>query len=123
MESGRVKVGLCCQLELSFVYCFINVFKKYALITRQIKMCFFCGTFQIISDLLHFKGSHKHEFDSRWKSFNLVKKSMENRVSLWFYFVSLSGDILIVLKNTLLQLFAQNASVANFTYCLLISSR
>eukprot|EP00064_Thunnus_orientalis_P007411 superscaffoldBa00000821_g7431 len=34
---------------------------------------------KIISDLLHFKGSHKHEFDSRWKSFNLVKKSMENR--------------------------------------------
>uniref|UniRef100_A0A4W6E8G7 Proteasome activator subunit 4 n=1 Tax=Lates calcarifer TaxID=8187 RepID=A0A4W6E8G7_LATCA len=31
-------------------------------------------------DLLHFKGSHKHEFDSRWKSFNLVKKSMENRL-------------------------------------------
>uniref|UniRef100_A0AAQ6IA71 Proteasome activator subunit 4 n=1 Tax=Anabas testudineus TaxID=64144 RepID=A0AAQ6IA71_ANATE len=32
------------------------------------------------TDLLHFKGSHKHEFDSRWKSFNLVKKSMENRL-------------------------------------------
>uniref|UniRef100_A0A671Y3T0 Proteasome activator subunit 4 n=1 Tax=Sparus aurata TaxID=8175 RepID=A0A671Y3T0_SPAAU len=41
---------------------------------------FVCYTFQIISDLLHFKGSHKHEFDSRWKSFNLVKKSMENRL-------------------------------------------
>uniref|UniRef100_A0A673CDK3 Proteasome activator subunit 4a n=1 Tax=Sphaeramia orbicularis TaxID=375764 RepID=A0A673CDK3_9TELE len=37
---------------------------------------------KIVSDLLHFKGSHKHEFDSRWKSFNLVKKSMENRVSI-----------------------------------------
>ncbi|KAG9344464.1 hypothetical protein JZ751_011134 [Albula glossodonta] len=35
---------------------------------------------KIISDLLNFKGSHKHEFDSRWKSFNLVKKSMENRL-------------------------------------------
>ncbi|KAL3050189.1 hypothetical protein OYC64_012265 [Pagothenia borchgrevinki] len=35
---------------------------------------------KIISDLLQFKGSHKHEFDSRWKSFNLVKKSMENRL-------------------------------------------
>ncbi|KAI1887190.1 hypothetical protein AGOR_G00203600 [Albula goreensis] len=35
---------------------------------------------KIISDLLHFKGSHKPEFDSRWKSFNLVKKSMENRL-------------------------------------------
>ncbi|XP_019726122.1 proteasome activator complex subunit 4A isoform X1 [Hippocampus comes] len=35
---------------------------------------------KIISELLHFKGSHKHEFDSRWKSFNLVKKSMENRL-------------------------------------------
>uniref|UniRef100_A0AAQ4QJM9 Proteasome activator subunit 4a n=1 Tax=Gasterosteus aculeatus aculeatus TaxID=481459 RepID=A0AAQ4QJM9_GASAC len=34
----------------------------------------------IISDLMHFKGSHKPEFDSRWKSFNLVKKSMENRL-------------------------------------------
>uniref|UniRef100_A0A3Q3F4X4 Proteasome activator subunit 4a n=1 Tax=Labrus bergylta TaxID=56723 RepID=A0A3Q3F4X4_9LABR len=41
---------------------------------------FVCDTLQIISDLLHFKGSHKHEFDSRWKSFNLVKKSMENRL-------------------------------------------
>lgn len=41
--------------------------------------------FQIVSDLLHFKGSHKHEFDSRWKSFNLVKKSMENRVRFLFY--------------------------------------
>ncbi|XP_039595074.1 proteasome activator complex subunit 4A isoform X2 [Polypterus senegalus] len=35
---------------------------------------------KIIGDLLHFRGSHKHEFDSRWKSFNLVKKSMENRL-------------------------------------------
>uniref|UniRef100_A0A8D2L1E2 Proteasome activator subunit 4 n=1 Tax=Varanus komodoensis TaxID=61221 RepID=A0A8D2L1E2_VARKO len=35
---------------------------------------------KIIGDLLHFQGSHKHEFDSRWKSFNLVKKSMENRL-------------------------------------------
>ncbi|XP_051507905.1 proteasome activator complex subunit 4A isoform X2 [Myxocyprinus asiaticus] len=35
---------------------------------------------KIINDLLHFKGSHKHEFDSRWKSFSLVKKSMENRL-------------------------------------------
>lgn len=42
---------------------------------------YFClDIFQIISDLMHFKGSHKPEFDSRWKSFNLVKKSMENRV-------------------------------------------
>ncbi|XP_028809979.1 proteasome activator complex subunit 4B isoform X2 [Denticeps clupeoides] len=35
---------------------------------------------KIISDLMHFKGSHKNEFDSRWKSFTLVKKSMENRL-------------------------------------------
>jgi hypothetical protein len=42
---------------------------------------YICVFAQIISDLLHFKGSHKHEFDSRWKRFNLVKKSMENRVS------------------------------------------
>ncbi|XP_068089225.1 proteasome activator complex subunit 4 isoform X1 [Hyperolius riggenbachi] len=35
---------------------------------------------KIISDLLQFQGSHKHEFDSRWKSFTLVKKSMENRL-------------------------------------------
>lgn len=39
-----------------------------------------CCVLQIISDLLMFKGTHKHEFDSRWKSFTLVKKSMENRV-------------------------------------------
>ncbi|XP_076868497.1 proteasome activator complex subunit 4A isoform X2 [Brachyhypopomus gauderio] len=35
---------------------------------------------KIINDLLHFRGSHKHEFDSRWKSFSLVKKSMENKL-------------------------------------------
>ncbi|XP_056326451.1 proteasome activator complex subunit 4A isoform X1 [Danio aesculapii] len=35
---------------------------------------------KIINDLLHFKGSHKHEFDTRWKSFNLIKKSMENKL-------------------------------------------
>ncbi|XP_031439180.1 proteasome activator complex subunit 4B isoform X1 [Clupea harengus] len=35
---------------------------------------------KIISDLMHFRGSQKHEFDSRWKSFTLVKKSMENRL-------------------------------------------
>ncbi|XP_062859085.1 proteasome activator complex subunit 4B isoform X2 [Trichomycterus rosablanca] len=35
---------------------------------------------KILNDLMHFKGSHKHEFDSRWKSFTLVKKSMENRL-------------------------------------------
>eukprot|EP00069_Balaena_mysticetus_P019421 bmy_12136T0 len=35
---------------------------------------------KITGDLLQFQGSHKHEFDSRWKSFNLVKKSMENRL-------------------------------------------
>ncbi|XP_036438981.1 proteasome activator complex subunit 4A isoform X1 [Colossoma macropomum] len=35
---------------------------------------------KVINDLLHFRGSHKHEFESRWKSFSLVKKSMENRL-------------------------------------------
>uniref|UniRef100_A0A8C1X656 Proteasome activator subunit 4a n=1 Tax=Cyprinus carpio TaxID=7962 RepID=A0A8C1X656_CYPCA len=35
---------------------------------------------KIINDLLHFKGSHKHEFDSRWRSFSLVKNSMENKL-------------------------------------------
>ncbi|XP_069464332.1 proteasome activator complex subunit 4 isoform X2 [Ambystoma mexicanum] len=35
---------------------------------------------KIMGDLLQFHGSHKHEFESRWKSFNLVKKSMENRL-------------------------------------------
>ncbi|GCB62155.1 hypothetical protein scyTo_0011429, partial [Scyliorhinus torazame] len=35
---------------------------------------------KIMGDLLQFRGSYKHEFDSRWKSFNLVKKSMENRL-------------------------------------------
>ncbi|XP_037134484.1 proteasome activator complex subunit 4B-like isoform X1 [Syngnathus acus] len=35
---------------------------------------------KIISDLLFFRGTHKEEFDSRWKSFTLVKKSMENRL-------------------------------------------
>uniref|UniRef100_A0A8C6U8T4 Proteasome activator subunit 4b n=1 Tax=Neogobius melanostomus TaxID=47308 RepID=A0A8C6U8T4_9GOBI len=35
---------------------------------------------KIISDLMFFRGSHKKEFDSRWKSFTLVKKSMENRL-------------------------------------------
>ncbi|TRY93382.1 hypothetical protein DNTS_032873 [Danionella cerebrum] len=35
---------------------------------------------RIINDLLHFKGSHKHEFDARWKSFSLMKKSMENKL-------------------------------------------
>ncbi|XP_061562704.1 LOW QUALITY PROTEIN: proteasome activator complex subunit 4B-like [Phycodurus eques] len=35
---------------------------------------------KIISDLLFFRGTHKKEFDSRWKSFTLVKKSMENRL-------------------------------------------
>ncbi|KAG7228067.1 hypothetical protein INR49_005689 [Caranx melampygus] len=34
----------------------------------------------IISDLMFFRGTHKKEFDSRWKSFTLVKKSMENRM-------------------------------------------
>ncbi|XP_061666558.1 proteasome activator complex subunit 4B isoform X2 [Syngnathoides biaculeatus] len=35
---------------------------------------------KIIADLLFFRGTHKKEFDSRWKSFTLVKKSMENRL-------------------------------------------
>uniref|UniRef100_A0A8C4HX75 Proteasome activator complex subunit 4 n=1 Tax=Dicentrarchus labrax TaxID=13489 RepID=A0A8C4HX75_DICLA len=35
---------------------------------------------KIISDLMFFRGTHKKEFDSRWKSFTLVKKSMENRL-------------------------------------------
>ncbi|XP_074520213.1 proteasome activator complex subunit 4B [Halichoeres trimaculatus] len=35
---------------------------------------------KIISDLMFFRGTHKREFDSRWKSFTLVKKSMENRL-------------------------------------------
>ncbi|XP_012728945.2 proteasome activator complex subunit 4B isoform X1 [Fundulus heteroclitus] len=35
---------------------------------------------KIISDLMFFCGTHKKEFDSRWKSFTLVKKSMENRL-------------------------------------------
>lgn len=40
------------------------------------------ASLQIISDLMFFRGTHKKEFDSRWKSFTLVKKSMENRV-IW----------------------------------------
>lgn len=51
---------------------------------------------QIISDLLHFKGSHKHEFDSRWKSFNLVKKSMENRVRKKKSFYTLLSSVLFL---------------------------
>uniref|UniRef100_A0A8C9TJ04 Proteasome activator subunit 4 n=1 Tax=Scleropages formosus TaxID=113540 RepID=A0A8C9TJ04_SCLFO len=35
---------------------------------------------KIIGDLLLYKGSQKSEFDSRWKSFSLVKKSMEDRL-------------------------------------------
>ncbi|XP_038138502.1 proteasome activator complex subunit 4B [Cyprinodon tularosa] len=35
---------------------------------------------KIISDLMFFCGTHKKDFDSRWKSFTLVKKSMENRL-------------------------------------------
>ncbi|CAL1599788.1 unnamed protein product [Knipowitschia caucasica] len=35
---------------------------------------------KIINDLMFFRGTHKKEFDSRWKSFTLVKKSMENRL-------------------------------------------
>uniref|UniRef100_A0A8C3A4M3 Uncharacterized protein n=1 Tax=Cyclopterus lumpus TaxID=8103 RepID=A0A8C3A4M3_CYCLU len=35
---------------------------------------------KIISGLVFFRGTHKKEFDSRWKSFTLVKKSMENRL-------------------------------------------
>ncbi|XP_054614170.1 proteasome activator complex subunit 4B [Dunckerocampus dactyliophorus] len=35
---------------------------------------------EIVSDLMFFQGIHKKEFDSRWKSFTLVKKSMENRL-------------------------------------------
>uniref|UniRef100_A0A665WZ29 Proteasome activator subunit 4a n=1 Tax=Echeneis naucrates TaxID=173247 RepID=A0A665WZ29_ECHNA len=60
---------------------------------------------KIISDLLHFKGSHKHEFDSRWKSFNLVKKSMENRKlhfgeSLYFIHLTLSPFVYQLRKLT-----------------------
>lgn len=62
---------------------------------------FIWNFFQIISDLLHFKGSHKHEFDSRWKSFNLVKKSMENRVRLLlFYLFFIIICIFIVIFNS-----------------------
>ncbi|XP_034049345.1 proteasome activator complex subunit 4B-like [Thalassophryne amazonica] len=35
---------------------------------------------KIISDLMFFRGTQKKEFDSRWKSFTLVKKSLENRL-------------------------------------------
>ncbi|XP_056286378.1 proteasome activator complex subunit 4B-like [Pseudoliparis swirei] len=35
---------------------------------------------KIISDLVFFRGTHKREFESRWKSFTLAKKSMENRL-------------------------------------------
>uniref|UniRef100_A0A8C5CEE9 Uncharacterized protein n=1 Tax=Gadus morhua TaxID=8049 RepID=A0A8C5CEE9_GADMO len=35
---------------------------------------------KIIEDLLFFRGTDKKDFDSRWKSFTLVKKSMENRL-------------------------------------------
>ncbi|KAM6951408.1 proteasome activator complex subunit 4B [Aplochiton taeniatus] len=35
---------------------------------------------KIISDLMFFRGTHKQEFDNRWKSFTLAKKSMENRL-------------------------------------------
>ncbi|OXB74298.1 UNVERIFIED_CONTAM: hypothetical protein H355_006827 [Colinus virginianus] len=54
---------------------------------------------KIISDVLQFQGSHKHEFDSRWKSFNLVKKSMENRGALYCLLGNHSGVCLANLHD------------------------
>ncbi|MEQ2177396.1 hypothetical protein GOODEAATRI_003078, partial [Goodea atripinnis] len=45
----------------------------------------------VISDLMFFCGTHKKEFDSRWKSFTLVKKSMENRGTLYCLLGASSG--------------------------------
>uniref|UniRef100_A0AAQ5XT79 Proteasome activator Blm10 mid region domain-containing protein n=1 Tax=Amphiprion ocellaris TaxID=80972 RepID=A0AAQ5XT79_AMPOC len=61
-----------------------------------------CGVMRQLlrTDLLHFKGSHKHEFDSRWKSFNLVKKSMENRVR---HFIALLLCITLLIDRVMLQ--------------------
>uniref|UniRef100_A0A8B9T6E1 Proteasome activator subunit 4 n=1 Tax=Anas platyrhynchos TaxID=8839 RepID=A0A8B9T6E1_ANAPL len=63
---------------------------------------------KIISDVLQFQGSHKHEFDSRWKSFNLVKKSMENRLqgkkqhirALLIDRVMLQHEVILSLKSS-----------------------
>ncbi|OXB54978.1 hypothetical protein ASZ78_003090 [Callipepla squamata] len=54
---------------------------------------------KIIIDVLQFQGSHKHEFDSRWKSFNLVKKSMENRGALYCLLGNHSGVCLANLHD------------------------
>uniref|UniRef100_A0A3Q2Y0U2 Proteasome activator subunit 4 n=1 Tax=Hippocampus comes TaxID=109280 RepID=A0A3Q2Y0U2_HIPCM len=58
----------------------LSLFADYILENSEDDTKSLFSIIKIISELLHFKGSHKHEFDSRWKSFNLVKKSMENRL-------------------------------------------
>ena len=36
--------------------------------------------FQVYGSLLFFHGTQKDDFDGRWKSLHIVKKSMENKV-------------------------------------------
>uniref|UniRef100_A0A3Q3N6V1 Proteasome activator subunit 4a n=1 Tax=Mastacembelus armatus TaxID=205130 RepID=A0A3Q3N6V1_9TELE len=66
------------ELLLHFTAMALNTLYSHSHSEDDTKSLF--SIIKIISDLLHFKGSHKQEFDSRWKSFNLVKKSMENRL-------------------------------------------
>ncbi len=66
---------------------------------------------------MFFRGTHKKEFDSRWKSFTLVKKSMENRVRrksatrlpIVVSFSELKGDLRLL--SFLLQLHGKKQHI------------
>lgn len=51
---------------------------------------------QINNALMWYMGAEKKDFDSRWKGFLIIKKAMEDRVSL---FKMESGDTLPLFTN------------------------
>lgn len=67
------------------LFVIIKVCEAFCQLLMQVKLVSRCSPLlsqQIFNDLLFFRGTHRREFDSRWKSFTLVKKSLEDRVSL-----------------------------------------
>uniref|UniRef100_A0A8C9ZB84 Uncharacterized protein n=1 Tax=Sander lucioperca TaxID=283035 RepID=A0A8C9ZB84_SANLU len=72
--------SLCLECECDAQLMYIHFYPDHILEHSEDDTKSLFVIIKIISDLMFFRGTHKKDFDSRWKSFTLVKKSMENRL-------------------------------------------
>ena len=85
----------------------------------------YCRLQQVYRCLLFFQGTQKEDFDTRWKSLHIVKKSMENKVSCLLFgqqillYMNLMKMYVVLLKREYCPFLSRTApTVRDGRYCL-----